>query len=70
MCVSIAMMKHSVLLVSLEQSNTCLQDGEGILPEVNPLALLPVLADFLQLKDPNMLPLEVSGLTSKYPDIR
>lgn len=51
-------------------SNTRLQEAEGIVPEVNPLALLPVLADFLQLKDPGMLTLEVSGLTSKYPDIR
>lgn len=51
-------------------STACLQEGEGIVPEVNPLALLPVLADFLQLKDPGMLTLEVSGLTSKYPDIR
>ncbi|XP_029697873.1 exocyst complex component 3-like protein isoform X2 [Takifugu rubripes] len=44
-------------------------EGEGVPPEVNPLALLPVLADFLQLKDPGMLTLEVSGLTAKYPDI-
>lgn len=51
-------------------SNTSLQAGEGIIPEVNPLALLSALADFVQLKDPGMLTLEVSGLASKYPDIR
>ncbi len=48
----------------------CLQEGEGSVPEVNPLALLPVLADFIRLKDPGMLSLEVSGLAAKYPDIR
>ncbi|XP_014191023.1 exocyst complex component 3-like protein isoform X3 [Haplochromis burtoni] len=46
-----------------------LQEGEGSAPEVNPLALLPVLAEFIRLKDPNMLTLEVSGLAAKYPDI-
>jgi len=46
------------------------QEGEGSVPEVNPLALLPVLADFIRLKDPGMLTLEVSGLAAKYPDIR
>ncbi|XP_051239147.1 exocyst complex component 3-like protein [Dicentrarchus labrax] len=46
----------------------CLE-GEGSAPEVNPLALLPVLADFIRLKDPGMLTLEVSGLAAKYPDI-
>lgn len=44
-------------------------DGEGSVPEVNPLALLPILADFIRLKDPSMLTLEVSGLAAKYPDI-
>ncbi|XP_074533016.1 exocyst complex component 3-like protein [Halichoeres trimaculatus] len=44
-------------------------DGEGLEPEVNPLALLPVLADFIRLKDPGLLTLEVSGLAAKYPDI-
>ncbi|XP_029910573.1 exocyst complex component 3-like protein [Myripristis murdjan] len=44
-------------------------EGEGSVPEVNPLALLPVLADFIRLKDANMLTLEVSGLAAKYPDI-
>ncbi|CAL8262618.1 unnamed protein product [Merluccius merluccius] len=44
-------------------------EGEGSVPEVNPLALLPVLADFIRLKDPCMLSLEVSGLVTKYPDI-
>uniref|UniRef100_A0A3Q3WVT7 Exocyst complex component 3-like 1 n=1 Tax=Mola mola TaxID=94237 RepID=A0A3Q3WVT7_MOLML len=44
-------------------------EGEGLLPEINPLALLPILADFIQLKDPDMLTLEVSGLVAKYPDI-
>lgn len=48
----------------------CLQEGEGSEPEINPLALLPVLADFVRLKDPGMLILEVSGLAAKYPDIR
>ncbi|KAM9854132.1 exocyst complex component 3-like protein [Aulostomus maculatus] len=44
-------------------------EGDGSVPEVNPLALLPVLADFIRLKDPSMLTLEVSGLVAKYPDI-
>ncbi|KAM6925848.1 exocyst complex component 3-like protein [Lycodopsis pacificus] len=44
-------------------------EGEGSVPEVNPLSLLPVLADFIRLKDPSMLTLEVSGLAAKYPDI-
>ncbi|KAF7650390.1 hypothetical protein LDENG_00126700 [Lucifuga dentata] len=44
-------------------------DSEGSAPEVNSLALLPVLADFIRLKDPVMLSLEVSGLAAKYPDI-
>ncbi|KAM8893179.1 exocyst complex component 3-like protein isoform 2-T2 [Spinachia spinachia] len=44
-------------------------EGEGSVPEVNPLSLLPVLADFIRLKDPSMLTLEVSGLVAKYPDI-
>ncbi|KAM6937790.1 exocyst complex component 3-like protein [Xenentodon cancila] len=44
-------------------------EGEGSVPEVNPLALLPILADFIRLKDPGMLTLEVSGLATKYPDI-
>ncbi|XP_055083301.1 exocyst complex component 3-like protein [Periophthalmus magnuspinnatus] len=35
----------------------------------NPLALIPVLADFFRLKDPGLLALDVSGLTAKYPDI-
>lgn len=48
----------------------CWQDGEGSVAEVNPLALLPILADFIRLKDPGMLTLEVSGLVAKYPDIR
>ncbi|XP_067091000.1 exocyst complex component 3-like protein [Osmerus mordax] len=42
---------------------------EGLVAEVNPTALLPVLADFIRLKDPSMLSLEVSGLVAKYPDI-
>ncbi|XP_075898852.1 exocyst complex component 3-like protein isoform X2 [Nelusetta ayraudi] len=44
-------------------------EGEGSEPEINPLALLPVLAEFVRLKDPGMLILEVSGLAAKYPDI-
>lgn len=51
-------------------SKTFLQAGEGVIPEVNPFALLSALADFVQIKDPGMLTLEVSGLASKYPDIR
>ncbi|XP_068579781.1 exocyst complex component 3-like protein isoform X2 [Cebidichthys violaceus] len=47
----------------------CRQEAEGSGPEVNPLSLLPVLADFIRLKDPGMLTLEVSGLAAKYPDI-
>ncbi|XP_010882374.2 exocyst complex component 3-like protein isoform X2 [Esox lucius] len=42
-------------------------DGPG--DEVNPMALLPVLADFIRLNDTAMLALEVSGLVAKYPDI-
>ncbi|KAG5839795.1 hypothetical protein ANANG_G00208780, partial [Anguilla anguilla] len=44
-------------------------EGEGAVDGVNPTALLPVLADFIRLKDPSMLTLEVSGLVAKYPDI-
>ncbi|XP_047237190.1 exocyst complex component 3-like protein isoform X2 [Girardinichthys multiradiatus] len=44
-------------------------ESEVSVPEVNPLALLPVLADFIRLKDPGMLTLEISGLAAKYPDI-
>ncbi|CDQ82796.1 unnamed protein product [Oncorhynchus mykiss] len=46
-----------------------LVEVEGSVSEVNPMALLPVLADFIRLKDPSMLTLEVSGLVAKYPDI-
>ncbi|MCJ8734402.1 hypothetical protein PDJAM_G00234830 [Pangasius djambal] len=42
---------------------------DGTVSEVNPTALIPVLADLIKLKDPGMLTLEVSGLISKYPDI-
>uniref|UniRef100_A0A1A7X233 Exocyst complex component 3-like 1 n=3 Tax=Iconisemion striatum TaxID=60296 RepID=A0A1A7X233_9TELE len=44
-------------------------EGEGAGSEVNPLTLLSALADFIRLKDPGMLTLEVSGLAAKYPDI-
>ncbi|KAJ8417478.1 hypothetical protein AAFF_G00287050 [Aldrovandia affinis] len=44
-------------------------EEEGAMADVTPTALLPVLADLIQLKDPNMLTLEVSGLVAKYPDI-
>ncbi|XP_066505374.1 exocyst complex component 3-like protein isoform X2 [Hoplias malabaricus] len=37
--------------------------------EVNPTALIPVLADLIKLKDTGLLTLEVSGLIAKYPDI-
>ncbi|KAJ7997783.1 hypothetical protein DPEC_G00215700 [Dallia pectoralis] len=46
-----------------------LEEVDGSVDERNPVALLPVLADFIQLKDPNMLTLELSGLVAKYPDI-
>lgn len=63
------MATHGVLLSDCK-CPVRVQEGEGLVPDVHPLALLPVLAEFLQLKDPGMLTLEVSGLTSKYPDIR
>ncbi|XP_036391446.1 exocyst complex component 3-like protein [Megalops cyprinoides] len=45
-------------------------DADGAAPGLEPpAALLPVLADFIQLRDPAMLTLEVSGLVAKYPDI-
>ncbi|CAL8293078.1 unnamed protein product [Boreogadus saida] len=44
-------------------------EGDGSVAEASPLALLPVLADFIRLKDPCMLSLEVSGVVTKYPDI-
>ncbi|KAJ8343896.1 hypothetical protein SKAU_G00312250 [Synaphobranchus kaupii] len=44
-------------------------EGEAAVAGVTPAALLPVLADFIRLKDPSMLTLEVSGLVAKYPDI-
>ncbi|XP_024138515.1 exocyst complex component 3-like protein [Oryzias melastigma] len=44
-------------------------EGGGSEPDVTPLDLLPVLADFIRLKDPGMLTLEVSGIAAKYPDI-
>uniref|UniRef100_A0A1A8G0Y0 Exocyst complex component 3-like 1 n=1 Tax=Nothobranchius korthausae TaxID=1143690 RepID=A0A1A8G0Y0_9TELE len=44
-------------------------EGSGSDSEVNPLTLLSALADFIRLKDPGMLTLEVSGLAAKYPDI-
>ncbi|XP_077371632.1 exocyst complex component 3-like protein isoform X2 [Festucalex cinctus] len=44
-------------------------ESDGLLSEAKPLTLLLVLADFIKLKDPSMLPLEVSGLATKYPDI-
>uniref|UniRef100_A0A4W4GDS0 Exocyst complex component 3-like protein n=1 Tax=Electrophorus electricus TaxID=8005 RepID=A0A4W4GDS0_ELEEL len=42
---------------------------DGTAVEVNPTSLIPVLAEFIKLKDPGLLILEVSGLISKYPDI-
>nr|XP_057932339.1 exocyst complex component 3-like protein [Doryrhamphus excisus] len=44
-------------------------ESDSFVPEVNPLALLPVLADFIRLKDPSMLPLVAAGLAAQYPDI-
>ncbi|XP_041967167.1 exocyst complex component 3-like protein [Alosa sapidissima] len=44
-------------------------EAEGTDSEINHIALLSVLADFIQLRDPSMLSLEVSGLVAKYPDI-
>ncbi|KAM9815438.1 exocyst complex component 3-like protein isoform X3 [Syngnathus typhle] len=43
--------------------------GDGLQSEMEPLTLLPVLADFIKLQDPSMLPLEVSELATKYPDV-
>lgn len=42
---------------------------DGTIGEVNPTALIAALADIINLKDPGMLLLEISGLLSKYPDI-
>ncbi|XP_072520040.1 exocyst complex component 3-like protein isoform X1 [Salminus brasiliensis] len=42
---------------------------DSTVTEVNPAALIPVLADLIKLKDPGLLTLEVSGLITKYPDI-
>lgn len=42
---------------------------DGTIGEVNPTALIITLADIINLKDPNMLILEISGLVTKYPDI-
>ncbi|KAL2093483.1 hypothetical protein ACEWY4_010795 [Coilia grayii] len=44
-------------------------EPEGTESEVNYIALLSVLSDFIKLRDPSMLSLEVSGLVAKYPDI-
>ncbi|KAJ8252175.1 hypothetical protein COCON_G00214870 [Conger conger] len=44
-------------------------EAEETVAGVTPTALLPVLADFIRLKDLSMLTLEVSGLVAKYPDI-
>ncbi|XP_022539563.2 exocyst complex component 3-like protein isoform X1 [Astyanax mexicanus] len=44
-------------------------EADSTVTEVNPAALIPVLADLIKLKDPGLLTLEVSGLISKYPDI-
>lgn len=65
-----AMTNQPFSILRTEMPNTSLQAGEGVIPEINPLALLSVLADFVQLKDPAMLTLEVSRLSSQYPDIR
>ncbi|CAL1572302.1 unnamed protein product [Knipowitschia caucasica] len=35
----------------------------------NPLALIPILADFFRLKDPGLLVLDISAIAEKYPDI-
>ncbi|NP_001092892.1 exocyst complex component 3-like protein [Danio rerio] len=42
---------------------------DGTIGEVNPTALIAALADIINLNDPGMLLLEISGLLSKYPDI-
>lgn len=47
-----------------------LQEAEWTENEVNHIVLLNMIADFIQLRDPSMLSLEVSGLVAKYPDIR
>uniref|UniRef100_A0A671MIK6 Exocyst complex component 3-like protein n=1 Tax=Sinocyclocheilus anshuiensis TaxID=1608454 RepID=A0A671MIK6_9TELE len=41
----------------------------GTIGEVNTTALILALADIINLKDPNMLILEISGFVTKYPDI-
>lgn len=63
----------SIVMVSIVSYCICgihLQEAEGTESEVNHIVLLNVLADFIQLRDPSMLSLEVSGLVAKYPDIR
>lgn len=44
-------------------------ETDGTIDEVNPTALITALADIINLKDPNMLILEISVLVNKYPDI-
>ncbi|KAL0968258.1 hypothetical protein UPYG_G00264400 [Umbra pygmaea] len=53
----------------VESEDPLHKESEDPLHKVNPMDLLPVLADFIRLKDPSMLTLEVSGLVAKYPDI-
>ncbi|TRY75974.1 hypothetical protein DNTS_010882 [Danionella cerebrum] len=42
---------------------------DGTVGEVCPTALIAALAEFIGLKDPGMLLLQISGLLTKYPDI-
>lgn len=47
-----------------------LKEIDGTTGEVNTTALILVLADLINVKDPGMLTLEISGLVTNYPDIR
>lgn len=47
-----------------------LKEIDGTIGEVNPTALILALADIINVKDPVMLILEISGLVAKYPDIK
>jgi len=47
-----------------------LKEIDGTIGEVNPTALILTLADIINVKDPGMLILEISGLVAKYPDIK
>lgn len=46
-----------------------LKEIDGTTGQVTTTALILALADLLNVKDPGMLTLEISGLVTKYPDI-